>query len=155
MGIEVPLLLCLEHVPCVALPRHEPLKELQRGQLLDGMYRRPYWADIADLRYEQAFNATLLALSNKFIREGPPRPLLPRPLPPGVPSAFRGAPPLFGALICFKRHGCSPRLVRVRCMAARTERVCVSAAPCRRPSLVGAYYRSRARERSFGLVRKP
>ena len=103
MGIEVPLLLCLEHVPCVALPRHEPLKELQRGQLLDGMYRRPYWADIADLRYEQAFNATLLALSNKFIREGPPRPLLPRPLPPGVPSAFRGAPPLFGALICVKK----------------------------------------------------
>ena len=77
MGIEVPLLLCLEHVPCVALPRHEPLKELQRGQLLDGMYRRPYWADIADLRYAQAFNATLLALSNKFIREGPPRPLPP------------------------------------------------------------------------------
>ena len=52
------------------LDAHEPLVALQRGQLLDAMYQRPYWADIADLRYDQAFNATLLALSNKLIAAG-------------------------------------------------------------------------------------
>ena len=45
------------------LDAHEPLVPLARGQLLDGMYRRPYWADVADLRYDQAFNDTLLDLS--------------------------------------------------------------------------------------------
>jgi arylsulfatase A-like enzyme len=49
---------------------HEPLKELQLGQLLDGEYRRPYWADIADGRYDQAFNKSLLAQSNELIRDG-------------------------------------------------------------------------------------
>ena len=38
------------------LDLHEPLQQLLPGQLLDGSYRRPYWADVADLRYEQAFN---------------------------------------------------------------------------------------------------
>ena len=52
------------------LDEHEPLKQLQRGQLLDAMYRRPYWADVADLRYNQTFNGTLLALSNRLISEG-------------------------------------------------------------------------------------
>ena len=74
---------------------HEPLRPLQRGQLLDGMYRRPCkrrcscfldlsalaiwltegslpvdWADVADKRYDQAFNSTLLALSNELIAAG-------------------------------------------------------------------------------------
>eukprot|EP01043_Picozoa_sp_COSAG02_P085230 COSAG02_NODE_22915_length_736_cov_0.695447_1_plen_187_part_10 len=46
------------------MDQHEPLIPLQRGQLLDGMYRRPYWADVADKRYNQTFNDSLLALSN-------------------------------------------------------------------------------------------
>jgi arylsulfatase A-like enzyme len=52
------------------MDQHEPLIPLQRGQLLDGMYRRPYWADVADKRYNQTFNDSLLALSNKLISEG-------------------------------------------------------------------------------------
>ena len=52
------------------LDKHEPLQLLQRGQLMDGMYLRPYFADIADIRYKQAFNDTLLALSNNLIRKG-------------------------------------------------------------------------------------
>jgi len=52
------------------LDAHEPLQQLQLGQLLDAMYQRPYWADVADLRYAAASNETLLALSNKLIGEG-------------------------------------------------------------------------------------
>ncbi|EOD33207.1 hypothetical protein EMIHUDRAFT_202442 [Emiliania huxleyi CCMP1516] len=52
------------------LDLHEPLQQLLPGQLLDSCYRRPYWADVADLRYEQAFNKSLLALSNHLIRQG-------------------------------------------------------------------------------------
>lgn len=52
------------------LDKHEPLRLLQRGQLMDGMYVRPYFADIADSRYAQAFNDTLLALSNQLIQRG-------------------------------------------------------------------------------------
>ena len=52
------------------LDEHEPLQPLQLGQLLDAMYQRPYWADVADLRYTQASNATLLALSNRLISAG-------------------------------------------------------------------------------------
>lgn len=46
---------------------------MQAGQLLDGMYRRPYWADVADKRYDQTFNKTLLTLSNRLISEGKPQ----------------------------------------------------------------------------------
>lgn len=52
------------------LDEHEPLKQMQRGQLLDSLYRRPYWADVADARYSQAFNDTLLELSNRLISDG-------------------------------------------------------------------------------------
>lgn len=52
------------------LDKAEPLKQLQPGQLLDSMYQRPYWADIADLRYNQTFNHTLLEVSNRLISEG-------------------------------------------------------------------------------------
>jgi len=52
------------------LDKHEPLVELQKGQLLDSMYKRPYWADVADKRYNQSFNDTLLKLTNENIKAG-------------------------------------------------------------------------------------
>ena len=52
------------------LDKHEPLIPLQLGQLMEGMYQRPYWADVADKRYNQTTNKTLLALTNRLIAEG-------------------------------------------------------------------------------------
>jgi arylsulfatase A-like enzyme len=52
------------------LDQAEPLQLLEPGQLLDKMYQRAYFPDIADARYAQASNETLRALSNALIKSG-------------------------------------------------------------------------------------
>ena len=52
------------------LDAEEPLAVLAPGQLLDAMYQRPYWADIADARFAQASNESLRRWSNELIKQG-------------------------------------------------------------------------------------